>query len=164
MAFVCDICEKQFSQKTNLARHKKAVHGVRSFNCERCGVAFNRNDALKRHMKKHSQDKTHQCQHCSRQFYRQDVCLEHQKLCEFEKRSASDNGMKRKHSAVEADSDAPARKEIKLDDKVDHSVPSQAANEAVHDDNTEDPCGFTSAFKDTLKTFKLNPVFKRKTI
>ena len=61
MAFACDICEKQFTQMTNLMRHKKAVHSGRSFQCDRCGDLFNRQDALKRHIKKHSQDKTHQC-------------------------------------------------------------------------------------------------------
>lgn len=85
MSFICDICEKSFTQETNLVRHKKTVHGDRSLVWERCGDSFNRKDALKRHMKKHSQEKTDECQHWRRRFYRKEKGLEQEKFCEFEK-------------------------------------------------------------------------------
>lgn len=37
MAFVCDICAKQFTQMINLVRQKKTLHGGNIFTCERCG-------------------------------------------------------------------------------------------------------------------------------
>ena len=102
MAIIREICEKEFTQMTNLTRHKKTIHGDYSCTCERCGDAFNRKDALKRHMKKHSQERTHQCHSCSRNFYRHDKCLDHQKVGEFEKFEERRDGGKRKYpEAVE---------------------------------------------------------------
>ena len=149
MAFHCDICNKSFTEETNLVRHKKALHSGQSFTCGRCGKQFNRKDALKRHEKKHSQEKEHQCRHCNRKFYRKDKMEEHQKVCEYEK-LYEDQDKNRKSS--EEENEEPAKKRAKLNDTSDQTV-----HEKPCSDDGKDPCELTSAMQDLLKTFKYKP-------
>ncbi|KAK3722284.1 hypothetical protein QZH41_016392 [Actinostola sp. cb2023] len=147
MAFVCDLCNKSFTQETNLVRHKKAIHSGRSFNCERCGNSFNRRDVLKRHMKKHSQDKEHKCQHCERKFYRKDMRDDHQKVCEYEKMYEDQN---KKRKLIDEEHEETPEKRPKLDNASDQAVNKEPCD-------NEDPCELTSAMQDSLKTFKFKP-------
>ena len=147
---------------TNLTRHKKAIHGGNYFTCERCGESFNRKDVLKRHIKKHSQEKTHQCQHCSRKFYRHDKCLEHQKLCEFEKFEEHREGGTRKYPEGEENGEQRV-KQSRWDDATTNTT-TEGNNVHSGEDTgcSENPCAFTTAVKDSLKTFKFKPRIQEK--
>ena len=41
MAFSCDICKREFTEKHNLTRHVKNQHG-NLWSCRRCNQSFNR--------------------------------------------------------------------------------------------------------------------------
>ena len=49
----CDICNKLFSNKSNLRKYIKSVHEKIKFNCEICDKEVSRKDKLKEHMKEH---------------------------------------------------------------------------------------------------------------
>ncbi|XP_020916740.1 zinc finger protein OZF, partial [Exaiptasia diaphana] len=109
--FRCDICNKSFSGKQNLEKHKKSVHSEKIFKCERCGETFNRQDNLKRHEKKHTQEKEFNCGNCKLKFYRKDKLKEHLNTC---KRNYSGGDGKRNH---ETSDNEPPKKREKLDNQ-----------------------------------------------
>ena len=162
MAFICDICEKQFPQKRNLVRHKESIHYGSSFTCERCGDAFNRKDALKCLMKKHSQEKLHQCQYCSRKFYRRDTCLEHQKLCAFEKEDDHHDSIKRKYPEGKENGEQRAKQWRWDDATVNTTTEGNDVHSGEDTGCSENPCALTTAMKHSLKTFKLKPQIQEK--
>ena len=46
---LCGQCGKQFSQKANLAEHKRAVHEGVKYPCGQCGLQFSHKGSLARH-------------------------------------------------------------------------------------------------------------------
>lgn len=52
---VCDICDRRFSESSNLSKHKRTHEVKGRFVCsfEGCGKDFHRQDQLRRHMKQH---------------------------------------------------------------------------------------------------------------
>lgn len=138
MSFTCDICNKAFSRKDVLVRHKKTVHGRRDFTCKSCGKSFNRGDILKRHEKIH-QEKKHKCQHCSKAFHRHDACLDHMKVCNSNKPNGEQNN-KRQHD--DKSKDEPQPKKTKHDEQSC---------------DIQNPCDSASSFRGALKTFKYKP-------
>ncbi|XP_064483369.1 zinc finger protein 875-like [Ornithodoros turicata] len=54
--YVCDVCSKGFTQKSNLDKHSKTVHeGERTHVCATCGRTFQQKSHLQRHEAMHSQ-------------------------------------------------------------------------------------------------------------
>ncbi|KAJ1924574.1 hypothetical protein IWQ60_005107 [Tieghemiomyces parasiticus] len=52
--FPCDLCDKSFSRRHDLTRHKSSLHqGQRQFECHHCRKPYSRNDALQRHLVKY---------------------------------------------------------------------------------------------------------------
>jgi C2H2-type zinc finger len=65
--FNCDQCQKSFSDKSNLLRHKKSVHNVvivkkKFFKCRFCDASFSRTDNRSQHEKKKHPQVTQVCQ------------------------------------------------------------------------------------------------------
>jgi uncharacterized Zn-finger protein len=50
-AIACSVCQKEFANSCNLARHTKSVHSLIKFDCRDCGRSFARSDGLRVHMK-----------------------------------------------------------------------------------------------------------------
>lgn len=53
MSLSCNLCSKVFTRPDNLSRHKKTVHGEKSFKCAECNKLFDRVDTMKKHQKTH---------------------------------------------------------------------------------------------------------------
>ena len=49
--FECIQCNRTFTRKEDLLRHKKSIHDKLSYTCGRCFKTFSRADVLKRHQK-----------------------------------------------------------------------------------------------------------------
>jgi len=63
------LCNKSFSQSSNLQSHKRRVHSNRKpHHCPYCGKLFNTNGNLTCHVRIHTGAKPYSCRHCSERF------------------------------------------------------------------------------------------------
>ncbi|KAH8873754.1 Zinc finger protein 320 [Schistosoma japonicum] len=77
--FLCLSCNKVFSQKALLLKHR-VMHEEPKHMCDTCGRSFVREDKLKRHvMSIHTAEKPHVCHICSKAFSRKDKLKDHLK-------------------------------------------------------------------------------------
>ena len=80
MAFTCNYCNTNFSEKRSLIRHIKSKHEATNLRCEKCEFTTNRKDKLKTHIEsKHYQNKI-KCPECSVEFSRKDSMEKHRKI------------------------------------------------------------------------------------
>ena len=54
--FFCSICERKFSQKTNISRHMMLHTGVRPYQCSTCQRGFIQSQSLRQHRLRHHPD------------------------------------------------------------------------------------------------------------
>jgi uncharacterized Zn-finger protein len=78
--FKCDICEKSYTEKGTLTKHKQKVHEQRkNYVCPHCKKKFGWKESLDRHMKtQHSQTREiFECSECKRQFWKKEGLESH---------------------------------------------------------------------------------------
>ena len=81
--FVCNECNKQFHQNSNLNRHKRLCHSnVRPFVCyeSNCQKSFKSKGLLQRHLITHSNEKSFKCDECKRRFGLKEILLQHKQI------------------------------------------------------------------------------------
>ncbi|GBN70684.1 hypothetical protein AVEN_171541-1 [Araneus ventricosus] len=114
----CDICQKVFSRRDNLTRHRKIHEDQKVFICNICQKKFGRKDVLNRHKKTHGKNElvahnncqkssggasnsnrqrntpsstsVHICEFCNKSFSRKSCLLQHTRI---------EHGFKRKHES-----------------------------------------------------------------
>ena len=78
----CDICNKLFSNKSNLRKHIKSVHEKMKFKCEICTKNFTRKDNLLSHKRNiHSKSIEFECTVCEKKFNRKGNLQAHKIVC-----------------------------------------------------------------------------------
>ena len=68
-SFSCDLCDKTYTLKENLGRHKRYVHSSipKSWTCDICGVTFKDPSGLQRHnASKHVENERVKCDLCGK--------------------------------------------------------------------------------------------------
>ncbi|XP_071321798.1 zinc finger and BTB domain-containing protein 26-like [Trachinotus anak] len=66
--YLCLVCGKGFSQKTNLSRHIHVHTGVKPFRCPLCHKTFSQKAPLQDHLNLHTGDRPHKCNYCAVHF------------------------------------------------------------------------------------------------
>lgn len=65
----CTLCNREFSKKTYLIQHMRAVHEHdKNQKCKTCGKKFKTEKILQQHMTKHLTEKPFKCVHCPKTF------------------------------------------------------------------------------------------------
>ena len=78
--YQCDICQKVFSRKWSLTRHKKVHSNLKKYICVTCGRRFNRKDNLSHHQAVHNKEKPYCCTKCDKKFSRASKLARHQEI------------------------------------------------------------------------------------
>lgn len=77
--FVCELCNKAFSQSSSLSIHMKFHLNVRKHCCTVCEKKFVTKSELSRHMTVHTKQKSYYCGVCDKAFTRSDNMKKHEK-------------------------------------------------------------------------------------
>jgi len=82
----CDICNKSFSNHSNLRKHKKShfkqeTKKSKAIRCDICDLGVRDNYQLKLHMRKHSNQRNFKCEVCLFSFTREGDLNRHKEAC-----------------------------------------------------------------------------------
>ncbi|GAB1604199.1 zinc finger protein 436-like [Argonauta hians] len=78
-AFKCEFCNRTFSRRDNLERHKSTHADIKQFNCKDCGKSFSRKSYLTVHSRIHTGERPYKCDVCGFMFARKDHLMKHQR-------------------------------------------------------------------------------------
>ena len=71
--YVGDQCGKEFTRSNDLNRHVQSLHsGVKEFTCDKCEKSFSTRGILRRHKIIHEQKRTYECHKCHMKFNREE--------------------------------------------------------------------------------------------
>ncbi|XP_011167864.1 zinc finger protein 665 isoform X2 [Solenopsis invicta] len=76
----CEVCSKQFSQKSKLFAHQLSHSGQQPFKCPTCGKGYASKSKLSAHMRLHTKTNVHQCKVCDKIFSYPSYLEEHIKI------------------------------------------------------------------------------------
>ena len=118
----CDICNKLFSNKSNLRKHIKSVHEKMKFKCEICTTNFTRKDNLLSHKRNiHSKSIEFECTACEKKFNRKGNLQAHKTVCckcKYCHEQFSSPLELLNHICPEKDTTEPAAKRFKPDESA----------------------------------------------
>lgn len=78
--YACDQCDSRYANSFHLSHHKKTAHeGIRAYSCEICGKHFAQSSNVKKHMLVHTGERPYRCSYCRKKFTRMSDMEMHKK-------------------------------------------------------------------------------------
>ncbi|XP_040177281.1 gastrula zinc finger protein XlCGF67.1-like [Rana temporaria] len=84
--YPCSECEKSFSSKYTLSKHKKLHSGEKPYSCPKCGKCFSEKSILVSHEKFHTGERPFSCPECGKCYKLKFVLFKHLRSHTREKR------------------------------------------------------------------------------
>ncbi|CAF4780719.1 unnamed protein product [Pieris macdunnoughi] len=81
----CDVCNKYFTTKYFLKKHKRLHTGETPYACSQCNKTFTFQQSYHKHLLYHNDDKPHTCTYCGRAFKELSTLHNHQRIHTGEK-------------------------------------------------------------------------------
>jgi uncharacterized Zn-finger protein len=85
----CSKCQRHFTRQSSLKRHLTSAHGIEVDRhvCGECDKTFSRRDFVVRHKRRYRSEDSLVCATCSRRFRQKDRLRQDQKACDSAERS-----------------------------------------------------------------------------
>ncbi len=88
--YKCDVCNKSFTQHSNMIQHKHLHTGEKPYKCDVCNKSFAWHSNLTRHKRLHSGEKSYKCDVCNKSFTQHSSLILHK--CVHTAHVSSDGG------------------------------------------------------------------------
>jgi myeloid zinc finger protein 1 len=83
--FKCQVCGKDFKQKSTLLQHERIHTDARPYGCPECGKRFRQQSHLTQHLRIHANEKPYSCGYCERTFRQRAILNQHLRIHSGEK-------------------------------------------------------------------------------